>query len=75
MDLLHLAQAAVVEAGENAGSALLLGAFLQLGLAVLPDRSEVRLGIEELLAKGFPLPSECLCQLGSSPGVHCDLPV
>jgi hypothetical protein len=34
---------------------LLLGAFLQLRLAVLADRPDVRLGGEELLKKGRPL--------------------
>jgi hypothetical protein len=70
VDLPHLAQAAVVEAGENAGGALLLRAFLQLRLTVFCQRSEVRLGVEKMLQKGGSLTAKCLSQFGPHSGVH-----
>ena len=64
MDRRNLAQAPVVEGGEDAGRGHLLRPLLDLGPAILGDRAEVCLRIEEPLQKRRPLPVERLRDAG-----------
>jgi len=70
MDVVDLEQAPLVEPGKDASRAILLRALLQLALAVLADRAEVRLGGEELLQERGPAAAELLRELDARPRIH-----